>query len=73
MEDIEQGKTLEGTMNIVGEVSSVVLMVAAPVRAGGIKSIARTGEIPGAGAASGRPMAVRAVTEPSITTSLERL
>jgi hypothetical protein len=73
MEDIEQGKTLEGSMKIVGEVSSVALMILAPVRAGGIKSIAGTSEVPGAGAASGRPLAVRAVTEPSITTSLERL
>jgi hypothetical protein len=72
MEDIEQGKTLEGTMKIVGEVSSVALMILAPVRAGGVKNIARTDDVPGAGAASGRPIAVPAVTEPSMTMFLER-
>ena len=72
MEDIEQGKTLEGSMKIVGEVSGVVLMVVAPVRAGGVKGLGRTGA--DARAASGNPVAVRAVgpSEPSITLSLER-
>ena len=39
MHDIEEGKTLEGSMKIVGEVSGVVLMVLAPVRAGGAKAV----------------------------------
>jgi hypothetical protein len=73
MEDIEQGKTLEGTMKIVGEVSSVALMILAPVRAGGVKQLGKTADLqtPRTSGSSVAPARI-GPAEPSMTMFLER-
>lgn len=72
IEEIEQGKTLEGSMKIVGEVSGVVLMVLAPVRAGGVKRIGSKQKGSGRSGAGDPATARLAPEEPSITLSLEK-